>query len=155
MSRRLQQRCQKFWIEGMAVGYAMNHDGDFYRMWNPETDRVMISRDAIWLKRTFFENLRPEVVEVGPSIEEEATLDIEDVTEDGTADGAADGTEVGTDEGTTVGAKDGTEEGAEEELHLTQEMKLKKKPCLLKLMASKCDVDEPLGLDEPHIVQPG
>jgi len=93
----------------MFVGYATNHDGDVYRMWNSETDRVMISRDVIWLKRMFFENVSPEVVEVGPSIEEGATLD----TEDGTADGAADGTKVGTDEGTKVGAKDGTKEGAE------------------------------------------
>ena len=61
-------------------------------------------------EKNVFENVRPEVVEVGPSIEEEATLDTEDVTEDGTEDG----TEVGTEEGTTVGAEDGTEEGAEE-----------------------------------------
>jgi len=93
-------------IQCMFVGCAMNHDGDVYRMWNPETDRVMISRDVIWLKRMSFENVRPEVEEVGPSIEEGATLD----TEDGTADG----TKVGADEGTKEGAKDGTKEGAEE-----------------------------------------
>ena len=46
-------------IQCMFVGYAMNHDGDVYRMWNPETVRVMISRDVIWLKRMFFENVRP------------------------------------------------------------------------------------------------
>ena len=48
--------------------------------------------------RIYFENLRQEVVEVGPSIEEGATMDTEDGTADGTADGAADGTKVGTDE---------------------------------------------------------
>ena len=40
-------------------------------------------------------------------------------------------------------------------LQLLHEMKLKKKPCLLKLMASECDVDEPLSLNEPHFVKPG
>gem|GEM_PF-6951265 len=101
-------------IQCMFVGYAVNHDGDVYRMWNQETDRVMISRDVIWLKRMYFENLRQEVVEVGPSIEEGATMDTEDGTADGAADGAADGTKVGTDEGTKEGTKDGTADGAEE-----------------------------------------
>ncbi|MGH7955289.1 MAG: reverse transcriptase domain-containing protein [Gloeomargaritales cyanobacterium] len=35
------------------VGYAKNHDGDCYRMWNPNTSRVHETRDVIWLKRMF------------------------------------------------------------------------------------------------------
>ena len=38
----------------MFVGYALNHPGDCYRMWNPETNRVHETRDVIWMKRMFF-----------------------------------------------------------------------------------------------------
>ena len=37
-------------VQCMFVGYAIDHDGDVYRMWNPNTNRVLISRDIIWLK---------------------------------------------------------------------------------------------------------
>ena len=39
----------------MFVGYAMDHEGDTYRMWNPETKMIMESRDVIWLNRMYFE----------------------------------------------------------------------------------------------------
>ena len=51
-------------VQCMFVGYAMEHDGDVYRMWNPETDRVLISRDVIWMKRMFFEPKKPKAIEV-------------------------------------------------------------------------------------------
>ena len=43
----------------MFVGYAINHDSRVYRMWNRETNRIIISRDVIWLKRMFFERPVP------------------------------------------------------------------------------------------------
>ena len=35
----------------MFVGYATDHTGDCYRMWDPKTKRVHETRDVIWLKR--------------------------------------------------------------------------------------------------------
>jgi hypothetical protein len=42
-------------VQCMFVGYALHHTGDTYRMWDPRTNRVHITRDVIWLKRMFFE----------------------------------------------------------------------------------------------------
>ena len=39
----------------MFVGYALDHSGNTYRMWDPITGGVHTSRDVIWLKRMFFE----------------------------------------------------------------------------------------------------
>ena len=41
-------------VQCMFVGYALDHDGDCYRMWNPETDGVHTTRDIIWLRRMYF-----------------------------------------------------------------------------------------------------
>merc|ERR1712127_224283 len=40
----------------MFVGYPANRETDSVRMWNPDTNGVVTSRDVIWLKRMFFEN---------------------------------------------------------------------------------------------------
>ena len=56
----------------MLVGYALNHDAGVYRMFNPETDRVIISRDIIWLRRMFFEQQQgPQNIIVGPTFTNE------------------------------------------------------------------------------------
>jgi len=34
----------------MMVGYAENHDGDVYRMWNTVIRRVHLTWDVIWVK---------------------------------------------------------------------------------------------------------
>ena len=39
----------------MMVGYALNHAGDTYWMWDKNTSRVHKTRDVIWLKRMYFE----------------------------------------------------------------------------------------------------
>jgi hypothetical protein len=36
-------------VMGMFVGYASNHEGDCYRMWNSNTQRVSETRDVIFL----------------------------------------------------------------------------------------------------------
>ncbi len=41
-------------ITGMIVGYASNHKGDCYRMWNPNTKKVSETRDVVFLNRIFF-----------------------------------------------------------------------------------------------------
>ena len=42
-------------VQCMFVGYALNHPGDCYRMWDPKTGRVHETQDIIWLKRMFYE----------------------------------------------------------------------------------------------------
>jgi hypothetical protein len=39
----------------LFIGYAMQHEGDCWRMYNPETKRVSQTRDVIWLNRMFYE----------------------------------------------------------------------------------------------------
>ena len=39
----------------MFVGYANNHEGDCYRMYNPSTGKICETRDVIWLRRMFYE----------------------------------------------------------------------------------------------------
>jgi hypothetical protein len=41
-------------VQCMFVGYAADHAGDCYRMWDPKTSRVHATRDIIWLKRSFY-----------------------------------------------------------------------------------------------------
>mmetsp|Transcript_18815 Transcript_18815/g.23344 ORF Transcript_18815/g.23344 Transcript_18815/m.23344 type:complete len:1201 (+) Transcript_18815:436-4038(+) len=41
-------------ITCMMIGYADNHDGDVYQMLNPKTERVVVTRDVIWLHRMFY-----------------------------------------------------------------------------------------------------
>ena len=43
----------------MFVGYTLSHEGNVYRMWDPSTRRIHVSRDIIWLKRMLFENNCP------------------------------------------------------------------------------------------------
>jgi len=38
----------------IMVGYAENHAGDTYRMYNPATNGVMETRDIIWLRRMYY-----------------------------------------------------------------------------------------------------
>jgi hypothetical protein len=41
-------------VTGMFVGYALNHKGNCYRMWNPSTKKISKTRDVVFLKRMFF-----------------------------------------------------------------------------------------------------
>jgi hypothetical protein len=38
----------------MFVGYAIDHTGDTYQMWDPTTSRVHKTRDVIWMKQMFY-----------------------------------------------------------------------------------------------------
>ena len=42
-------------VQHMMVGYAENHDGDVYWMWNPLTEHVPVTWDIIWLKQMMFQ----------------------------------------------------------------------------------------------------
>ena len=39
----------------MFVGYAEDHAGDVYRMWNPATKKIVLSRDIQWLNKSYGE----------------------------------------------------------------------------------------------------
>jgi hypothetical protein len=39
----------------MMVGYALDHPGDTYRMWDPRTKNVLVTRDVIWLRRMYYD----------------------------------------------------------------------------------------------------
>jgi hypothetical protein len=41
-------------VTGMFVGYALNHEGHCYRMWNPNTKKISETRNVVFLKRMFF-----------------------------------------------------------------------------------------------------
>ena len=43
----------------MFVGYALNHEGKIYRIWNLATKGAHVSRGIIMLKRMCFENTIP------------------------------------------------------------------------------------------------
>ena len=45
----------------MFVGYQDNHPGDCYRMWYPTTNKILITRDLIWLHRMYFKKRVPKI----------------------------------------------------------------------------------------------
>ena len=45
----------------MLVGYQENHSGDCYRMWYPTTNKIVITRDLIWLHRLYFKERAPKI----------------------------------------------------------------------------------------------
>jgi hypothetical protein len=38
----------------MMTGYALDHEGDCYRMWDPKTNGIHETRDVIWLRRMYY-----------------------------------------------------------------------------------------------------
>ena len=47
----------------MMVGYALQHAGDTYRMWDPNTRLVHVTRDIIWLNKMFYEQTTTKTIE--------------------------------------------------------------------------------------------
>jgi hypothetical protein len=47
-------------VQCMFIGYAKDHEGDCYGMWNPKTSGVHTTCDVIWLRRMFYS--APEAV---------------------------------------------------------------------------------------------
>ena len=44
----------KAW-RGFLVGYTKDHSGDCYRIWNPDTKRVILSRDVLFSGRMYYQ----------------------------------------------------------------------------------------------------
>ena len=66
----------------MMVGYADNHTGDCYRMYNDATRRVHISRDVRWLDRMFFSKEGNVNLESDDTEENASNNDVDSVSED-------------------------------------------------------------------------
>jgi len=57
-------------VQCMMVGYAENHDGDVYRMWNPLTEQMHMTQDVIWLKQMMFQKrVEEDVPRMLPEVE--------------------------------------------------------------------------------------
>jgi hypothetical protein len=44
-------------IQCMMIGYAEDHHGDTFRMWDPKTRGIHETRDVIWLKQMFYQQI--------------------------------------------------------------------------------------------------
>jgi Reverse transcriptase (RNA-dependent DNA polymerase)/gag-polypeptide of LTR copia-type len=54
---------------GMMVGYSKDHAGGVYRMWVPDTQRIIESRDITWLNKIYKEYVIKDSTREGPKIE--------------------------------------------------------------------------------------
>jgi hypothetical protein len=71
-------------VHCMFIGYADDHDGDVYRMWNPKTERVRITRDVIWMKQMMFtKRVEEPVIEVNNDNAEDGRDDEENPADPG------------------------------------------------------------------------
>jgi hypothetical protein len=55
-------------IQCMMTGYATDHEGDCYRMWDPKTKGIHETRDVIWMKRMYYEKDIGQGIIVPPMI---------------------------------------------------------------------------------------
>eukprot|EP00957_Ditylum_brightwellii_P139751 10649808-Ditylum_brightwellii.AAC.1 len=54
----------------MFGGYTLNHACGVYRMWNPSSTQIYISRDVTWLKRMYLQRKQPDAeISVGVNTE--------------------------------------------------------------------------------------
>jgi hypothetical protein len=52
----------------MFVGYALDHLGDTYRMWNPLTGGIHESSDVIWLHQMYYSKTSKPGKEIAPIV---------------------------------------------------------------------------------------
>ena len=70
----------------MFVGYPQDRSSDTYRMYNPKTNSVVVTRDVTWLLRPMFLRNDPSedcIVDVGPVIEAQEDGDVDASEKDG------------------------------------------------------------------------
>jgi hypothetical protein len=94
----------------MFVGYALNHPGDCYRMWDPETGGIRESRDVIWMKRMFFTKKSKAISAMEDEDNTEADIDIDYVAEVKENTDPVASVEAGEGNTPAVGEKDGDED---------------------------------------------
>jgi hypothetical protein len=61
IKKKMQPKLIDRGVTCMFVGYAADHEGDCYIMWNPATKRVYTTRDIIWLNRFFYTKAQHDV----------------------------------------------------------------------------------------------
>ena len=101
-------------VQCMLVGYAIDHDGDVYRMWNPKTKLIHESRDVIWLNRMYYRRERPDTEIIASTNDEVPAAPMqgagESVGEAAENENETDGT--GSDgESESSGSDDGSDSG--------------------------------------------
>ena len=52
----------------MFVGYAPQHAEGVYRMWDPTTGRIHVTRDIVWLRRMYFQR-QPAGLEITTGVD--------------------------------------------------------------------------------------
>jgi hypothetical protein len=69
-------------VHCMFIGYADDHDGNVYHMWNPKTKTVHITRDVIWMKQMMFaKGVEDAVIEINNDNEGEGQSDDKERTD--------------------------------------------------------------------------
>jgi len=64
----------------MFVGYPANRESDSKRMWNAETNRVVVTRDVLWLKRYFYQ--QKEQLQLDTAFDDSEEIRTDDAAED-------------------------------------------------------------------------
>jgi hypothetical protein len=71
-------------VHWMFIGYADDHNGDVYGMWNPKTVMVHIAWDVIWMNQmTFTKVVEEPFIEVTNDDTEDGQGDVEKPTDPG------------------------------------------------------------------------
>ena len=52
----------------VIIGYSSDHERNCYRMWNPETGRVVLSRDVTFLHHMYFEKENADATKQEPVV---------------------------------------------------------------------------------------
>jgi len=97
-------------VQCMFVGYALDHAGDCYRMWNPVTKRVHESRDVIWMHRMFYPKpVKAEDIAIGP-VDLDVTIPDDDDEDDNDDDNDDDDEDENKEAGEGKGDDDDDDE---------------------------------------------
>ena len=86
--------------EMMFVGYPSNRSSDTFKLWNQNTNRVVTSRDVIWLKKMYFAPSTDDDTDITFYVDGEEAIETESSQDDDEDDGGGDDGDVEGDEAT-------------------------------------------------------
>ena len=102
-------------IQCMFVGYALDHPGDCFEMWNPNTGKILVSRDIMRLKRMYYEKVATPEAAYSP-IEIDADDDEkQEQQSDEVGEGNGGGNDSNNDNGSDDNDDDESMDSSEEE----------------------------------------
>jgi hypothetical protein len=95
LTMNMQPKLHDRGLNCMFVGYAMDHSGDVYYMWNPKTNGVHVTQNIVWLNCMFYPALAHRelisIVDPMTNIEAKEGVEVEEgVIEDSDSDDAED-----------------------------------------------------------------